>query len=71
MTNAAVTEEISYLRGRGWNAARIAERLAVPIEIVMARNPTTKDKGMLAAGQAARREAHLVYTRTCPQYGRT
>lgn len=71
MTNAAVSEEISYLRGRGWNAKQIADRLEVPIEVVMARRPDLRDDAMLEAGQAARREARLVYSQTCPQYGRS
>lgn len=71
MTNVAVGEEIAYLRGRGWTAQRIADRLQIPVEIVMARHPDHRDDTMHAAGQAARREAHLVYTRSCPEYGST
>lgn len=76
MTNRALAEEINWLRGFGWSAKRIADRLGCSISAVqkhIARKepeyePTDED--MLEAGRDARREARLVYTRRVPEIPR-
>jgi hypothetical protein len=70
MTNVALGEEISWLRGWGWNAARIAKKLECPIELVLnhLRDYTPDEKDLLSAGRAARHEARLVYSRTVRQW---
>jgi hypothetical protein len=70
MTNAALGEEIAWLRAWNWSAARIAERLDCPIAAVLShlRDYTKDEADVLEAGREARREARLFYTRTTPQW---
>lgn len=70
MTNSALGEEIAWLRGHGWNAARIAERLGCDITDVLAhlRDYTPSELDVLIAAKDARHEARLVYSRTVRQW---
>lgn len=70
MTNTALGEEISWLRGWGWNAARISQRLECPVDVVLShlRDYTPDETDVLVAAKEARREARLVYSRTVRQW---
>lgn len=70
MTNSALGEEISWLRGWGWNASRIAQRLGCETSVVLRhlRDYTPDETDVLVAAKEARREARLVYSRTVRQW---
>jgi hypothetical protein len=69
VTNAALSEEIRWLRGFGWSAPRIAARLKCHVSTVEEHIVRGEPAGALfRIASGASREARLVYGRSVPQW---